>query len=98
MKDLQDIIGNISDEQDPVSLSLKAVIYKLRKRNKLIKIADSTEGGWAVVAEYEKGPIGSDPDDCKRIRKAETGALKKKNTEKSKSGAFKPSSTSGIHE
>ena len=93
MEDLQDIIDNISDEQDPVSTSLKAVISKLKKRNKLIKIADSTEGGWAVVAEYEKEPIGSDSDYCKRIRQAETKALKKKNTEKSKSSAFKASST-----
>ena len=38
MEDLQDIIDNISDEQDPVSMSLKAVISKLEKRNKLIKI------------------------------------------------------------
>ena len=58
MQDLQDII-NISDEQDPVSTSLKAIISKLKKINKLIKIADSTEGGWEVVAEYEKEPIGS---------------------------------------
>ena len=93
MEDLQDIIDNISDEQDPVSTSLKAVISKLKKRNKLIKIVDSTEGGWAVVAEYEKESIGSNSDDCKRIRQAETRALKKKNTEKSKSSAFKPSST-----
>ena len=42
MEDLQDIIDNISDEQDPVSTSLKAVISKLKKRNKLTKIADST--------------------------------------------------------
>ena len=93
MEDLQDIIGNILDEQDPVSPSLKAVISKLKKRNKLIKIVDSTEGGWAVVAEYEKKSIGSNSDDCKRIRQAETRALKKKDTEKSKSSAFKPSST-----
>ena len=31
MEDLQDIIDNISDEQDPVSTSLKAVISKLKK-------------------------------------------------------------------
>ena len=35
MEDLQDIIGNISHEQDPLSMSLKAVISKLKKRNKL---------------------------------------------------------------
>ena len=67
MEDLQDIIDNISDEQDPVPTSLKAVISKLKKRNKLIKIADSTEGGWAIVTDYEKEPIGSDSDDFKRI-------------------------------
>ena len=83
----------MSDEQDPVLTSLKAVISKLKKRNKLIKIADSTEGCLAVVAEYEKEPIVSDSDDCKRIRLAEIRALKKNNTEKPKSGALKPSST-----
>ena len=98
MENLQDIIDNILDEQDPVSTSLKAVISELKKRNKFIKIAGSTERGWAVVAEYEKEPIRSHSDDCKRIRQAETRALKKKNTEKSKSRAFKPSSTLRIHE
>ena len=93
MEDFQDIIDNISDEQDLFSASLKAVISKLKKRNKLIKIVDSTEGGWAVVVEYEKEPIGSDSDYCKRIRQAESTPVKKKNTEKSKSGTFKPSFT-----
>ena len=95
MEDLQDINDNISDEQDPVSTSLKAIISKLNQRNKLIKIVDSTEGSWALVVEYEKEPIGCDSDDCKRTRQAETRALKKKNTNqiKSKSSSFKPSST-----
>ena len=35
MEDLQGIIDNISDEQDPLSMSLKEVISKLKKRNKL---------------------------------------------------------------
>ena len=74
-------------------MSLKTVIYNLKKRNKLIKIVDLIEGGWAVVVEYEKVPIESDSNDCKRIRQAETRALKEKNTEKSKPGAFKPLST-----
>ena len=88
MENLQDIIDNILDEQDPVSTSLKAVISELKKGNKFIKIAGSTERGWAVVAEYEKEPIGSHSDDCKRIRQAETRALKKKNTEKIKIKLF----------
>ena len=67
MGDLQEIFDNISDEQDPASASLKAAISKLKKRKKIIKIAEWTEGGQAVVADYEKEPIGSDSDDCKRI-------------------------------
>lgn len=51
MEDLQDISDNISDEQEPVSTLLKAVIFKMKKRNRLLKIAYSTEGGRAVVAE-----------------------------------------------
>ena len=51
MENPEDIIDNISDEQDPVSTSLKTVISKLKKRNKLIKTVDSIEEGWAVVAE-----------------------------------------------
>ena len=35
MEDLQDVIDNILDEQDPVSTSLEAVISKLKKRNKI---------------------------------------------------------------
>ena len=54
---------------------------------------NSTEEDWAVVAEYEKEPVGSDSDDCKRIRHTETRALTKNDTEKSKSSAFKPSPT-----
>lgn len=51
MEDLQDISDNISDEQEPVSTLLKAVIFKMKKRNRLLKIAYSTKGGRAVVAE-----------------------------------------------
>ena len=39
---------------------------------------DATEGDWAIVVEYEKEPIGSDSDDCKRKLQAEIKALKKK--------------------
>ena len=82
IEDLQDIIGNISVEQDLVSTLLKAVILKLKKRNKLIKIPDSTGGGCAVVLEYKKEAIGSHSDDSKGIRQTKERALEKKNTEK----------------
>ena len=60
-------------------------------------ISEFNRRDWAVVAEYEKEPIGSDSDDYKRIGHPETRALKKNNTEKSKSSAFNAHRPSGIH-
>ena len=93
MEDIQDIMDNISGEQESISEWLKEIITKIKKRNKLIKTADSYGGGWAVVKEYEKKQIGSDSDDCEKIWQPETKALKK-----SKSFTFKSSSTHGTHD
>ncbi|XP_053401634.1 uncharacterized protein LOC128546105 [Mercenaria mercenaria] len=53
-------------------------------RQKLIRLADSSELGWRVVNEYESNPLASDSDDEKRIYKAETRANKKLKAEKAK--------------
>ena len=98
MEDLQDIIDNISDEQDPVSTSLKAVISKLNKRNKLIKSTDSTEGGWAVVAEYEKEPIGSDSVTVREYDKQKQEHWKRKIQKNQNQALSNPHLPSGIHE
>ena len=50
---------------------------QIRQRNKLIKLADMSESGWAVVAEYEAHQLASDSDDEKRIQKAEARANRK---------------------
>ena len=54
------------------------MIRKLDHRNKLIKIADRSEGGWNTVAEYEKGDIAENSDDEKRIQRADLRAVKRK--------------------
>ena len=45
MEDIQDIIDNISGEQESISEWLKEIITKIKKRNNLIKTADSSGGG-----------------------------------------------------
>ena len=55
---------------------------KLKRRNKLIKMADRSVLGWDTVAEYENDPIASASDDGKKIRQAENRALTKKKSKK----------------
>ena len=46
-------------------------------RQKLIKIADRSELGWRVVAEYEADELALDSDDEKKLGKAERSAERK---------------------
>ena len=51
---------------------------KIAKRNKLTKIAATSEGGWETVRQYQTNPIASDTDDETRINKAENMAIRKR--------------------
>ena len=56
---------------------------KLKRRKKLIKMADRSVLGWDTVAEYETDPIASNSDDGKKIRQAEHRVLTKRKTKTS---------------
>lgn len=49
----------------------------LAERQKLIRIADRSEFGWGVVAEYTADELTDDSDDEKRLEKAEKAAERK---------------------
>ena len=67
--------GNIED----LSANLTSIATKLKKRNKLIKLADRSPAGWSIVQEYEQDPMASDSDDTQKIRQAKQSAIRKKN-------------------
>ena len=56
---------------------LKESVSRLKKRNKLIRIADKSEGWWKTVDGYLSDEVVSDSKDEKRIRAADSRAVRK---------------------
>ena len=40
--------------------TISELVEKVKRHNKLIKIADTSEGGWETVRQYESNPVASD--------------------------------------
>ena len=55
--------GNIED----LSANLKSIAMKLKKRNKLIKLADRSPAGWSIVQEYKQDHMASDSDEAQTL-------------------------------
>ena len=73
----------------------------VKNRQKLIKLADSSDAGWRVVDEYVANPLAEDSDDERKIYKAQTRAdnkikkekLKRRTDHKTPSSSFKKNTT-----
>lgn len=60
---------------------LSEALEKIKHRNKLIKVADSSEGGWETVKQYISNPLASDSEDEKKLQKADFRAQKKRKSQ-----------------
>ena len=58
----------------------------IARRQKLLKLADRSEYGWAMVEEYEEDDLADDEEDEKKIERAEQAAEKR--MEKKRKEAF----------
>ena len=56
----------------------------LEHRQKMIKLADSSDAGWLAVHEYETNPLADNSDDEKRIFRAQSRADRKIKEDKKK--------------
>ena len=81
---MEELKRSAKKSSSKVAKGITATIEKVRKRNKLIKMADSSKAGWRIVEEYLTDDIASDANDQRKIKKAEKAALKKMKEEKQK--------------
>ncbi|CAC5389809.1 unnamed protein product [Mytilus coruscus] len=76
MADLVKLQKRIPDEDAACLKLVSGAILKVKKCNKLIRIADKSTTGWKTVREYESDDLASDSEDEKRIRSAESRAIR----------------------
>ena len=76
---------NVLDCREALSQGMTLI----QQRQKMIKLADSSEAGWLVVHEYESNPLADNSDDEKRIFKAQTRAERKLKEDKKKRRDFR---------
>ena len=85
---LQSLLARIkanADDPSQVNTLVQEAEQFIRKRQKLIKIADRSKDGWLVVQEYESDDLTWNSEDEKRLKKEKNAAEKKrKNPERSK--------------
>ena len=78
------LLENLEEALDPsnrepiiAKQKIQEAIANLEKRNKLVKLADKSEVGWAIADEYQKDQLASNSEDDRKIRKAKKAAKAK---------------------
>jgi len=61
----------------------------IKRRQKLIKLADKSKDGWLVVQEYESDDLASNSEDDKKIRKAKNNVERKRKDAKDGKSSYK---------
>ncbi len=78
---IDEIITRIDNNAEEAA-TVRALVIKakaiIKKRQKLIKIADKSKDGWLVVEEYESDDLASDTDNEKCLKKARSVAEKRR--------------------
>ena len=62
---------SVSSELRQVQLAIEEGMRLLKLRQKAIRLADRSEFGWSLVAEYDADELADDSDDEKKIVKSE---------------------------
>ena len=65
------------DRREEAAKELKEAEALLTRRMRIIKIADRSDHGWNMIAEYENDQLAIDSDDEKRLVRAEKEAERK---------------------
>lgn len=94
LENLKQVIWGIDNGKiEYASDLLSECCASVKKRNKHLRIADSSEGGWETVRQYECNPVASDTDDESRILRAESRAVRKKKAQQKSHKKPKPTAT-----
>ena len=95
--ELDAIFESIETESESIEPNLSQIKklsqegrQRIRKRQKLIKIADKSRDGWQVVAEYESDELASGSEDEKRLKKVREAASRKRREQLSSDRRKKP--------
>ena len=79
---LEGILDKIKHESGSKNKQIAKLVKEgkelIRKRQKLIRLADKSKDGWKVVDEYLSDELALDSEDEKKLRKAKIAAARKR--------------------